>query len=125
MIPPAAIPAIAPGRVARFQNREQIMRGPKLAPKPAHAKETIPNTELSGSLAMIRPNIATTITVALAAIMLALCESFKWKVSCKIFCETLEEAASSCESAVDIVLAKIPAKTTPARIAGKIPNWDR
>ena len=35
----------------------------------------------------------------------------------RIFSEALDEAARSCESAVDIVQASIPAKISPAKIA--------
>mgnify|MGYP000667720345 CR=1 FL=1 len=106
--PPDTIPARAPWKVVLLQNSEQITRGPNAAPNPAHAKDTIPNIELFGSRAMITPRTDTTTTVSLAAIMLAFGERFRWKVSCKIFCDTLEDAARSCESAVDIVLARIP-----------------
>ena len=44
------------------------------------------------------------------------------KVSCTRFCEMLEAAAKSCESAVDIVDAKIPARIIPAVNAGITPN---
>ena len=42
MAPPATIPAMAPARVVRFQNRENSIRGPKAAPKPAQAKAVMP-----------------------------------------------------------------------------------
>ena len=74
--PPDTIPAIAPGNVVRFQKREHIITGPNAAPNPAPANDTIPNTELFGSLAMTIQRIATTTTVRRAAIMLALLERF-------------------------------------------------
>ena len=37
--------------------------------------------------------------------------------------ETEEEAASNCESAVDMVEARIPARIVPARSAGSTPCW--
>ena len=49
---PLTIPAMAPARVVRFQNRLNRTNGPKVAPNPAHAKDTILNTELLESLAM-------------------------------------------------------------------------
>ena len=38
-----------------------------------------------------------------------------------IFCETADEAAKSCESAVDIIDASMPDKTTPAITDARIP----
>ena len=38
----------APGILDRLQNRASSTTGPKAAPKPAHAKDTMPKTELSG-----------------------------------------------------------------------------
>lgn len=57
MAPPETIPARAPHNVVLFQNKENSTTGPNAAPKPAHAKLTISNTELSGFLAI---NTATT-----------------------------------------------------------------
>lgn len=57
MAPPETIPARAPHNVVLFQNKENSTTGPNAAPKPAHAKLTISNTELSGFLAI---NMATT-----------------------------------------------------------------
>ena len=42
-----------------------------------------------------------------------------------MFSDTLDAAAKSCESAVDIVLARIPAKIRPAISAGKTPWVER
>ena len=53
---PPTIPAIAPARFVLFQNRENSISGPKVAPKPAQAKDTIWNITLSSSMAI---NIAT------------------------------------------------------------------
>ena len=52
MAPPETIPARAPHNVVLFQNKENSTTGPNAAPKPAHAKLTISNTELSGFLAI-------------------------------------------------------------------------
>ena len=46
--PPEIMPARAPWRLLRFQNRAKSITGPKAAPKPAQAKDTMVNTELSG-----------------------------------------------------------------------------
>ena len=46
---------------------------------------------------------------------------FRWKNSTARFWETEEEAASSWESAVDMVAARIPAKITPASRAAGTP----
>ena len=44
--PPEIMPETAPLLVVLFQNREKSMRGPNVAPKPAHAKLTIVNMTL-------------------------------------------------------------------------------
>ena len=69
MTPPATMPAMAPGRLLRFQNRANSVTGPKDAPKPAQAKETMVNTELSGFHARTTATNAMPITVSLAARM--------------------------------------------------------
>ena len=56
-----SIPAIAPARVVRFQNSENSIIGPNVAPKPAHAKETTLKMTLSSSQAIAMPISAITI----------------------------------------------------------------
>ena len=119
------MPEIAPGRFVRFQKSAHITSGPNAAPKPAQANETMPNTELSGFLAITTPSIAIITTVILAASMLFFSEILSPKVSRNMFSDTLDAAAKSCESAVDIVLARIPAKIRPAISAGKTPWVER
>ena len=48
IIPPVIIPDIIPYLLAFFQNKAHKTTGPNVAPKPAHANDTISNTELSG-----------------------------------------------------------------------------
>ena len=119
--PPAAMPETAPAKVVRFQYRAQITRGPKPAPKPAQAKETMPKMELLGSFAMKMPRMAMAMTVSRAASILCFWLSLKRNASCSRFWDTLEDAASSWESAVDMVLARMPARMRPAISAGKMP----
>ena len=69
---PENIPAIAPHLLQRFQNSENRTMGPKVAPKPAHAKDTTRKMELVGSSANRMPQMATQITVTRATIMLFL-----------------------------------------------------
>ena len=59
MNPPAIIPAVAPYLLERLQKSARRTTGPKEAPKPAHAKDTIWKTELSGfhAIPMERPAI--------------------------------------------------------------------
>ena len=121
MIPPTNMPAKAPFRLVRFQKRENSMIGPKDAPKPAHAKDTIAKTELSGSLAINTPITAMQITVIRATNIEAFSESSICNTSCNKLCETLEDAAKSWESDVDIVHAKIPARMIPAKIIAITP----
>ena len=75
MPPPESMPAIAPARVMRFQNRLNSTSGPNVAPKPAHAKETIVNITLFSSSAItmamavitgsiMRESVITSLSVA-------------------------------------------------------------
>ena len=121
--PPESIPASAPQRLARRQNSENRTTGPKAAPKPAHAKETIWKTELDGSRARKTAMTAMPTSVRRAAIMLALPKMFRWNTPYRMFWETAEEAARSWESAVDMVDARIPARIRPATIANRKPCW--
>ena len=121
--PPATMPARAPCLLVRFQNRAKRTTGPKAEPKPAQAKETIWKTELSGFQARKMPTMAMPMTVPRAASMEALGLSFLPKKSCTRSWDTLEAAASSWESAVDMVEAKMPARTKPAIRAKKMPCW--
>ena len=114
---PTAMPAIAPFLLERLQKSDRSMTGPKVAPKPAHAKDTIWNTELFGSDAKMTAMIAMMRTVLLASFIAVFSLIFICRKSLIIFCEKLDEAARSCESDVDIVAASIPARTTPARRA--------
>ena len=50
--PPPIMPAMAPARLIRFQNRLKSISGPKVAPKPAQAKETMVKMTLSSSMAI-------------------------------------------------------------------------
>ena len=52
---PPTIPAIAPVLLVRFQNREKSISGPNVAPKPAHANDTIWKITLFSSRAIIIP----------------------------------------------------------------------
>ena len=105
----------------RFQNSARSITGPKVAPKPAQAKDTTRKIELEGSLAKIAPSIATPTTVMRATSMFFLSESFTPKTSSSRFCVTPEAAASSCASAVDIVAARMPARIRPPTMAAKAP----
>ena len=119
--PPVIIPAKAPCLLERFQNRASRTTGPNVAPKPAHAKDTIRNTEELGSLAI---NIATMEipTTARRAILIdAFVDSSTLKNLRIRFSEILEDAARSCASAVDIVEDRIPDRITPPMIAIRTP----
>ena len=60
---PESIPAMAPARVVRFQKSENSSSGPKVAPKPAQAKDTMVKITLFSSSAMMIPMAATTRSV--------------------------------------------------------------
>ena len=121
MAPPEIIPASTPHLVVRFQNRAVSMAGAKVAPKPAHAKDTMVNTELLGSRARNTAMIEMTMTVTRATHMVALLDIFTPKTSFTRSSETLEEAASSWLSAVDMVEARMPAMIRPAANAASTP----
>lgn len=115
------MPARAPFLLERFQNSENNITGPNEAPKPAQAKETILNTELLGFHAMITPIMEMRTTVSLATLIEAFPDNLIPRQSQIMFWDTLEEAAKSCESEVDMVQARIPAKINPAIIMAAIP----
>jgi len=121
MIPPATIPLIAPYLFERFQNNAKSITGPNVAPKPAQANDTIWNTELLGLLARNIAIIEMIITEPLATTIFTPAERFKLNTPSSKFSETLEDAARSCESEVDIVEASIPARITPAIMAKIMP----
>ena len=70
------------------------------------------------------PTTAIPSRVTRATIILALADKFRLNRLPKIFSLTPEEAANSWLSAVDIVLAKMPARITPASSAATTPCWD-
>ena len=76
MAPPDSIPASAPHRLLRFQKRANSTTGPKAAPKPAQAKDTMSKIELSGLDAMTMAITAMTITVPRATHMVVLSLAF-------------------------------------------------
>ena len=92
---PETIPAMAPHLLQRFQNRPKSITGPKVAPKPAHAKETMRKTELLGSSANRKPRTATQITVTRATIMLFFSLSFMPSTSFMMLWAMPEAAARS------------------------------
>lgn len=74
---------------------------------------------------MMTPRMAMMTTVIRAASMLFFSEMFRCSVSRSRFSDTLEDAASSWESAVDMVLARMPERTRPAISAGRMPCLER
>ena len=120
---PATMPARAPGLLVRFQNREKRTTGPKEAPKPAQAKETMRNTELSGFQARKAAITAMMATVIRAAVRDCLAVILMPRKSCIRSWDIPAAAVSSWESAVDMVEAMMPASTTPATMAKRGPNW--
>ena len=80
VVPPTSIPATAPYLLARFQNKESKTTGPKVAPNPAQANDTISNTELLGFDAITTPIIEMIITVTRATMSDAFfCKVYKSK----------------------------------------------
>ena len=99
------------------------MAGPKVAPKPAQAKETIWNTELFGFQASAAPTTAIATTVPRAKSMEVLLSILMPRKLRSRSSDMEEAAASSWESAVDMVLAIMPARVTPASRAKATPQW--
>ena len=118
--PPVIMPASAPCLFARFQKSEKSITGPNAAPKPAHANETTRNTELLGSHASTMPISAMPMTVARAASIVVRWFILMPNECCMRSCDTLDAAAKSCESAVDIVAARMPERMMPAMTATKV-----
>ena len=121
--PPVIMPASAPCLFARFQKSEKSITGPNAAPKPAHANETTRNTELLGAHASTMPIRAMPMTVARAANIVVRWFIFMPNECCMRSCDTLDAAAKSCESAVDIVAARMPERMMPAMTASSTPCW--
>ena len=92
---PENMPAIAPHLLQRFQYSEKRTMGPKVAPKPAHANDTMRKMELEGSRANSTPQTATPRTVTRATTMLFLSLSSAPNTPRMIFCAMALAAASS------------------------------
>ena len=91
---PPTMLAIAPALVVLFQKREKSMMGPKVAPKPAQAKETILKITLSLSSAMTAAITAITQRVILETHITCLSVAFFLNTPWNMFLET-EDAAIS------------------------------
>lgn len=83
----------------------------------------MPNTELLGHVPWKIAMMEITTTVTRAIVMAVFSEIFTLKKPRSRFWDTLEDAARSWESAVDIVAAKIPARMMPATNAANMPCW--
>ena len=93
LIPPASIPAMAPVRVVLFQKSEKSMIGPKVAPKPAHAKDTRVKITLSSFHAIITPTSAITIRMTLDNHITCFSVAFSFLIiPLKMLTETAEDA---------------------------------
>ena len=117
------MPQSAPYMLERFQNSASRTTGPNVAPKPAHANETMRNTELFGSRARKTAMTAMTTSVARATRSFFFSSILMWRISPKMFSETPDAAVSSWESEVDIVAARMPARMTPQSRAASTPCW--
>ena len=81
MTPPVIMPANAPHLLLHFQNSAKSITGPKAAPNPAQAKETMVKTELLGSQASTTLTSAIAMTVPRATSMEAPSLILTWKKS--------------------------------------------
>ena len=115
-------PARAPFLFDLFQKSARIITGPNVAPNPAHAKLTIWKTELFGFQASTTPITPIRQSASLEIVISFFSGSFAWKHFTRISEVIEDDAQRSCESAVDIVDARIPESTTPA-ITAKMAPW--
>ena len=83
---------MAPARLMRFQNRENRTSGPKVAPKPAHAKETMVKITLFSSSAMMTATSVMTSSAIRDMVMTCLSEASFLNRPWKIFLEKAEAA---------------------------------
>ena len=111
---------MAPYLLQRFQNSAKSMTGPKVAPKPAQAKETTRKMELFGFRAKKTAMMAMAMTPRRAISRFFLSSSLTPKTSSSRFCVIPDAAARSCTSAVDMVAERIPARMMPAIMAKKM-----
>ena len=79
----------------RFQNSERSISGPKTAPKPAHANETMPKTDEFASHAITTPITEMIISVKRATIISAFSSSLILKSPPMIFSLAADDAARS------------------------------
>ena len=93
-MPPESIPAMAPARFTRFQNREKRMMGPKVAPKPDQAKETTSKMMLFSSQAMAMPTTAMAMRTMREMRMICLSVASFFTTPPKRFLATAEVAMS-------------------------------
>ena len=111
--PPETIPATAPARFVLLQNRDITTVGPKAAPRPAHALDTSPIILLFGFHAMINATTETAITVILATVRTSF-ESASFLTNWWYKSSDAADAVTrSCESAVDMIAARIPQRKIP------------
>ena len=89
---PPSIPAMAPAMLVLFQKREKSISGPKVAPKPAQAKDTMVNITLFSSRAIRAAMTAISARVILETHITCLSVASFLIIPWKIFFDTEEDA---------------------------------
>jgi hypothetical protein len=108
------MPAIAPDLVTLFQNNENSIIGPNVAPKPAHANETIVKILLFSFKANIIAKTAITSKAILVKRKTCLSVASFFIMPQYMFLAKAEAAINKYESDELIVAASMPAITIPA-----------
>ena len=90
--PPESIPAIAPALFVRFQNRENRTIGPKVAPKPDHAKDMNSKMTLFLFDEITIQKIFIRISKILETCITCLSDAFFLTIPSKMFLETADAA---------------------------------
>ena len=91
---PPIMPAIAPALLVRFQKREKSISGPKVAPNPAHAKDTIWKITLFSSIAITIPIRVSASSVMRETSMTCLSVAFFLQTPWKMFFANADAAIS-------------------------------
>jgi hypothetical protein len=116
---PVSIPAVTPYLVVFFHFRESKIAGPKEAPSPLQAYETIVYINVFDLIARRKAAIPTSKVIILEAISCVLSEIFRRNILWYTSSDKAEETRRSCESAVDIIAAIAPEIKMPASHKGR------
>ena len=116
-IDPTNNPAITPSRLTRFHQSVNNNAGPKDAPKPLHAYDTIPKTKSFVRHAIIKAiNPINNVNILLHVNFVS--PPYVATLGANKSSVITEVLTNNCESAVDIIAAMAPEINIPANHAG-------